>query len=152
MIEISCPNPRCTAVISLPDDFPGFQRLADEFCRECDSPLFWAPAAQGLLADVSGAHDSRRRLPGVGPTGMSAVGSRPCPKCAERNLLNAVFCFSCGSLMDPEPEPEPVPEPPRTVFLVPTPQPPAPAPREYRWWLIGLVVVALTLGVVWLAW
>jgi hypothetical protein len=152
MIEIQCPNPRCTAVISFPDDFAGFQRLADEFCGQCDSPLFWAPAAVALQADVSGAGSTRRRLPGVGPTGMAAVGSRPCPECAERNVMNAVFCFSCGSLMDPPPPPAPIIETARPVFVVPAPQPVEPEPREYRWWLIGLVVVLLTIGVIWWMW
>jgi hypothetical protein len=152
MIEITCPNPRCTAVISLPDDFAGFQRLADEFCRECDSPLFWAPAAVAMQAEASAANSSKRRLPGVGPTGMAAVGSRPCPECAERNVLTAIFCFSCGSLMDPPPPPEPVIEMPPPVFVLPAPQPPPPESRELRWWLIAVVVLVLTIGVVWWVW
>lgn len=56
------------------------------------------------------------------PVAAPAPATIPCPKCAHKNLLDAVFCNACGARMDGS-----VPEPPRVT----TPAiPPAAAPVE----------------------
>jgi hypothetical protein len=82
------------------------QRRAEDFCSNCDFPLFWARSAVVLMAgDETGA--SLRRLPGT--VGRAATASVACPHCGEPNSPAAVNCIRCGLPMvviAPEPEPE----------------------------------------------
>ncbi len=127
------------------------RRSADEFCRHCDYPLFWAPT--GLPGTVPGGNSDAtlRRLPGAG--GRQRIGSKICPVCGELNPLTEIHCIRCTSELDPKPEPEPEPEPepppppPEPVYVAPEPDP------EPSWWwfigsMVGLAVVSVILAIV----
>lgn len=147
MTPITCPNPSCRTVTNFPDGFDAFQRGADEFCPVCDTPLFWAPTGNGLASTAPGSEKTRRRLPGAGPTGQAALGSRACPACNERNTLKALFCYRCGADMNPKP-PEPPPLPPPVVVL---PEPvvifePEPEPESYLWLIVSVLTIVVTIA------
>ena len=148
MTPITCPNPTCKHVVNYPDGFTTFNRGSDDFCPACDTPLFWVPSPNSRAANGTGSDEARWRLPGAGPTGQSALGSRACPVCHERNTLKAVHCFRCHNLLDPPPVVVQQAVDPIVVRVEP-PQPNR--DRTLLWLLIGVVVVALTMAlVVWL--
>ncbi len=139
MTPITCPNPSCKAVTQYPDGFVAFNRGADEFCSVCDTPLFWESNPNAVAANGTGSEQSRRRLPGTGPAGQSALGSRACPACRERNTLKATHCFRCGADMNPPPPPLPkivVAPQPVAIFVEP------PRDRTLLLLLVGVVLVA----------
>ena len=118
--QVTCPECGTVAMVALT------RRESDDFCRQCDYPLFWTPS-KVVLDSGNLAGDSLRRLPGT--SGRVLVGSVPCPHCAEGNVLTAELCARCGGDMNP-PAPAPVvaaPEPPPA----PAPEPTKPVP----WWL-----------------
>jgi hypothetical protein len=119
------------------------RREASDFCRNCDFPLFWTPAAVLREDSMRSVEDSLRRLPGT--VGRATVASVACPHCAEPNQLSAQTCVRCGRPMQLEPEP-PAPEP----VYVPPPAPAHVAPVEpdkgvpwWAWLLVALGVVAI---------
>lgn len=121
------------------------RRSSEDFCPDCDYPLFWA-RARVLRAEGDSDGASVRRLPGT--AGRTTVATRPCPSCSELNPLGNVTCLRCGSLMDPvvevlpEPEPEPVPV---AVAVA------EPAPGFPWWWALGIsAACALILWVLFL--
>lgn len=126
MITITCPDCGNAAM------FETMRRGADEFCPNCDFPLFWAKndlptGSLGGLVDAT-----RRRLPGAG--GRATIGTRVCPECAELNRLSATHCIRCGADLDPPPPlPPPEPEPEPVVVVVPPPPMPPPAPTWPLW-------------------
>jgi len=136
MTEIACPE--CGQVTNL----PAIRRAADEFCRHCDYPLFWAPTAVPLAVSTD-THDAMlRRLPGV--AGRMSIGTEVCPECGELNPMGTVYCIRCTAPLHPVAEPEPLPEPPP-----PPPPPPEPEKRSWWWlWLILAAVVGLTTAAV----
>ena len=152
MKPITCPNPSCRTITNFPEGFDTFQRASDEFCPACDTPLFWAPTGQLLSASAPGSDKTRRRLPGAGPTGQAALGSRACPVCHERNTLKAVHCYRCGAEMNPAPPPPPPPVvelPPPVVVIEPEPEP---GPEDWTWLIISVLTVVFTIAlVVWLS-
>jgi hypothetical protein len=110
------------------------RRESMDFCRKCDFPLFWTPAA--VLRDPSGTTDeSLRRLPGQ--AGRATVASLPCPFCYEPNALSAQTCIRCHRPMHPVEEP-----PPLAPVYVP---PPAPVvveqPSRVAWWVWALLAL-----------
>ncbi|MCU1375300.1 MAG: hypothetical protein JWO68_2586 [Actinomycetia bacterium] len=115
-------------------------RTADEFCKKCDYPLFWAPVPTTLatLGGEETAETTLRRLPGAG--GRRAVASVPCPTCAELNAPTSLVCHRCNGpmvLVEPEPEPEPEPE----LEPMPAPEPiTIPDERSNAWWWVALAV------------
>ena len=122
--QVTCPECGTVAMVALT------RRDSDDFCRQCDYPLFWTPS-KIVLESGSTTGDSLRRLPGT--SGRVMVASVPCPHCAEGNLLTAVLCARCGGDMNP-----PVPAP---VVAAPPPPPPAPAPAPKQpvpWWVWAL--------------
>lgn len=122
--QVTCPECGTVAMVALT------RRDSDDFCRQCDYPLFWTPS-KIVLESGSTTGDSLRRLPGT--SGRVMVASVPCPHCAEGNLLAAVLCARCGGDMNP-----PVPAP---VVAAPPPPPPAPAPvprQPVPWWVWAL--------------
>jgi hypothetical protein len=135
MADIVCPE--CGQITSL----TAIRRAADEFCPHCDFPLFWAPAAQPLIAGSAANDATLRRLPGAG--GRQMIGTLVCPTCGELNPMSEVWCIRCTSPLHPlpEPEPEPEPEPP------PPPPPPPPEPEPRSWWWLWVVLTAVV-GVV----
>lgn len=121
--RITCPECGTVAMVALT------RRESDDFCRQCDYPLFWTPSKIQLDSGNT-AGESLRRLPGT--SGRVMVGSTPCPHCAEGNLLTAEVCARCGGLMNP-PAPAPVvAAPPPAPAPVPEPKKPIP------WWVWAL--------------
>lgn len=132
--QVTCPECGTVAMVALT------RREADDFCVQCDYPLFWTPS-KIVLGSTATAGDSLRRLPGT--SGRATVASVPCPHCAEGNLVTAEVCIRCGGLMDPPPVEQ-------VVVAAPPPPPPAPEPVATTplWvWLLGgatlLLLVAL---------
>ncbi|MFC6344237.1 hypothetical protein ACFP8W_19805, partial [Nocardioides hankookensis] len=78
--QVTCPECGTVAMVALT------RREADDFCKQCDYPLFWTPS-KIVLDSGSTSQESLRRLPGT--AGRALVGSVPCPHCAEGNLLTA---------------------------------------------------------------
>jgi hypothetical protein len=111
------------------------RRDAVDFCRTCDFPLFWTPAA--IVREQAGrtAEESLRRLPGQ--RGRAAVASLPCPHCAELNSVAAETCIRCGLPMHPVAPPPPV----AYVPPPPAPAPPPPAEDKVSWWVWALLIL-----------
>ena len=87
------------------------RRQAEDFCRNCDYPLFWASSTViAPSGEETGA--SLRRLPGT--VGRAATASLLCPHCGEPNSPAAEICIRCALSLHPVeiPEPEPVDRPP----------------------------------------
>ena len=120
MPEIVCPE--CGQVAQL----VAIRRSAEEFCTQCDFPLFWAPSAVRATTPGSSSAASMRRLPGAG--GRQRLGSKICPDCGELNPVAETFCIRCAAELDPKPMLPP--PPPATIVVPPAPAPPAPRP----WW------------------
>lgn len=144
MPEITCPG--CGTV----SHFDEIRRAANEFCRSCDYPLFWARSNLVTAgAGEAGGDTGLRRLPGT--AGRTAVATLGCWACQEPNLVTATICVRCGSDLagppPPPPEPAPEPEPVVTVQEVVV-------ERSAPWpWIVlavlfvsGLVTLVLLLG------
>ncbi len=134
--QVTCPECGTVAMVALS------RRESTDFCARCDYPLFWTPS-KIVLDSGQSSGESLRRLPGT--SGRVTVASRPCPHCAEGNLITAEVCARCGGLMDPPPEPEPV--------VVVAPPPPAPEPEPERglpWWawIVGGLTLLLFMALV----
>ena len=104
MPDIVCPE--CGHLSS----FVAIRRSSDEFCPQCDYPLFWAPTAVPMATPGSTNLATLRRLPGAG--GRQRVGSKVCPECGELSPLTETHCIRCGADLDPKPIPVPSPAPP----------------------------------------
>lgn len=146
MALVTCPG--CGREVEL----DRFRRDAQEFCANCDFPLFFSDNV--LVADserdlwetpVAAIVQVRRRLPGA--VGRDDLVGEACPVCAEPNLPDAVYCHRCGSSMRPAPQPEPEPEP----VAPPPPEvsepAPTPAPVE-RFPTLAVVLTAIFMIVV----
>jgi hypothetical protein len=149
MAAITCPSCGTEAMLER------VTRSADEFCRKCDYPLFWAPIPT-TLASLEGEEDSAettlRRLPGA--NGRRAVASIPCPTCAELNPPTSLVCHRCNGPMVLPDEPEPEPEPEAELEPMPAPEPiEIPEERSTLWWWIALALglVIVTVAVILLA-
>ena len=130
MPEITCPE--CGHVAS----FDTVQRSADEFCPNCDYPLFWAPTNVPVAVGTAVSEATLRRLPGAG--GRRVLGTKICPACGEHNLLNATVCIRCTADLEPK-APEPVVEPEPVLLQIPPP--PTEVAKKRRWWPWVLVGV-----------
>ncbi len=124
------------------------KRNSQDFCRNCDFPLFWARSTV-ILPSGQETGASLRRLPGT--VGRAATAALLCPHCGEPNSPTAQTCVRCLLSLHPVEPPPPVP-----VYLPPPPPPPVPVPmgREYPLWWILLVSgcsLAIILLVVWMA-
>jgi len=136
---VTCPECGQLATVNMA------RRSADDFCRNCDFPLFWA---KGTVITPEGQETgaSLRRLPGT--VGRAAAASLICPHCEEPNAPTAEICVRCALSLHPIdiPEPEPTLEP--LIVFAPPPEPaPAPAPGFDWWWVVAVVmaVIAITL-------
>lgn len=133
--QVTCPECGTVAMVALT------RRESDDFCVQCDYPLFWTPS-KVVLDSGTTAGESLRRLPGT--SGRVMVGSTPCPHCAEGNLLTAEICARCGGQMNP-PAPAPVvaaaPPPPAAVV-----EPKKPIP--WWVWVIGGTTLLLLIALV----
>jgi hypothetical protein len=136
---VSCPECGTKSTVTLN------RRQADDFCRNCDFPLFWTPSV--VVLDRGGLSEaSLRRMPGT--EGLARTASVPCPHCSEPNTVTAQVCVRCGLSMHvaaPPPPPEP-------VYVAPPPPPPdAPPPKKTPWWvwlLLGVFCAAVITVVV----
>jgi rRNA maturation protein Nop10 len=133
--RVTCPECGTVAMVALT------RRESNDFCVQCDYPLFWTPSKIVLdTGDTSG--DSLRRLPGT--SGRVMVGSVPCPHCAEGNLLTAEVCARCGGLMV-------VPTPAPVVAAPPPPPAPEPEPKQpIPWWIwaVGGITLLLLIALI----
>jgi hypothetical protein len=137
---ITCPECGTVAMVTLN------RRQSDDFCRNCDYPLFWVPSKIRLGLAGDGGDASLRRLPGT--VGRATIASLACPHCSEPNSLTAELCVRCGLSLHPVEAPPPLP-----VVYVPPPPPPEPEPVEpdtgWAWWawllicLTGAAAIAL---------
>jgi hypothetical protein len=119
------------------------RRQADDFCRKCDFPLFWA---RGTVIAPEGAESgaSLRRLPGT--VGRAATAALICPHCSEPNSPAAEICVRCALSLHPVDIPEPAP-----VVQAPEPEPepdPEPEPRFDWWWIVALMTVLMAVALV----
>lgn len=78
-VTISCPRCARQTTLSTP-----MQRSADEFCAECDFPLFWAPASDRAESGSGELRDTER-LPDAS-----------CARCGMDNPVGSRFCNVCG--------------------------------------------------------
>jgi hypothetical protein len=137
MPTIVCPS--CSQVA----EFDAMRRASEEFCRNCDFPLFWA-RSEALSVATNDEDASRRRLPGA--AGRLTLGSKVCPECGEMNLLDVRYCIRCNNDFDPPPPPPPPPPAPEPVVIELPPPPPPPLPPEPDhsiWWILALVAVGV---------
>ena len=119
-----------------PSHFEEIRRAADEFCRSCDYPLFWARSA-AVARSRDGRDDDPdvRRLPGV--AGYAVVATRPCWSCREANRLTATICVNCGADLDGAPPAPPPVAAPVAPLLV---EPPPPAKAAIWPWIVLIVL------------
>jgi hypothetical protein len=122
------------------------RRQAEDFCRNCDYPLFWANSTViAPSGEDTGA--SLRRLPGT--VGRAATAALLCPHCGEPNSPVAQICIRCALSLHPVeiPEPEPV-----VVIPEPEPEPEPPPEPVFEWWwlaLIGICIAILVIMIIW---
>lgn len=134
MPRVQCPS------CSQEAEFESMQRSAEEFCTNCDFPLFWARNDLPRVEAVDAADSTRRRLPGA--AGRVTSGHKPCPECREPNLLDVRYCIRCGAdFSPPPPRPAPVVEP--VVVYVEPPPPPLPLEPDTPWWNLAVVAFVL---------
>ncbi|SDO43358.1 hypothetical protein SAMN04515671_0922 [Nakamurella panacisegetis] len=123
------------------------RRKSEDFCRNCDFPLFWARTTV-VLASGEETGASLRRLPGT--VGRAATAAVMCPHCGEPNSPTAQTCVRCLLSMYPVEAPPPPP-----VYIAPEPEPmPVPVGRDFPlWWilLVSACLLIITLIVVWVA-
>jgi len=134
---VTCPECGQLATVNMA------RRSADDFCRNCDFPLFWA---KGTVITPEGQETraSLRRLPGT--VGRAGTASLICPHCAEPNSPTAEICVRCTLSLHPVEIPEP--EPPPLIAFEPPPLPepepePEPAPRFDWWWVVAAIMAVL---------
>lgn len=140
MAEITCPE------CGHQTDLVSIRRSSEEFCPQCDFPLFWV--SSNVPATVPGANSDAtlRRLPGAG--GRHRVGSKVCPECGELNPLGETHCLRCRAELDPKPVAPVVAAPPPP----PPPPPPEPEPEPittpWWWWpAAGVIATAILIPI-----
>ncbi len=132
---VTCPECGQLATVNMA------RRSSDDFCRNCDFPLFWA---KGTVIAPEGQETgaSLRRLPGT--VGRAATASLICPHCAEPNSPTAEICVRCALSLHPIEIPEPEPEPEPIIVFEPDPEPePEPAPGFDGWWVVAGVMALI---------
>lgn len=137
---VTCPECGQLATVNMA------RRSADDFCRNCDFPLFWA---KGTVITPEGQETgaSLRRLPGT--VGRAATASLICPHCAEPNAPSAEICVRCALALHPVEIPEPEPEPEPIIVFEPDPEPePQPAPRFDWWWVVAVVMAVIAVALI----
>jgi hypothetical protein len=132
---VTCPECGTTAMVNLR------RRESNDFCRNCDFPLFWTPS-QVLLSRSDVGDDSLRRLPGT--TGRAISASIACPHCAELNPVTAEICVRCGLSMQVRAA---APPPPQPVYVA-APEPVYVAPQKHVPWWVWLIVGIVVAGVI----
>lgn len=133
-IELTCPS--CGYVGQV--DFG--RRDAEDFCPQCDMPLFWAKTRVDLPGATGGGEDALRRLPGT--AGRASLAAIRCPACNELNPSSRDMCVRCGSELRPRKVAVAGPPPPQPVVE------PGPDKRRLWWpWLVAVLVgIAVLVG------
>ena len=137
---VTCPECGQLATVNMA------RRSADDFCRNCDFPLFWA---KGTVITPEGQETgaSLRRLPGT--VGRAATAALICPHCAEPNSPTAEICVRCALSLHPVDIPEPEPEPLIVFEPPPAPEPePEPVPRFDWWWVVAGAMAVIAIGLI----
>lgn len=69
---------------------------ADEFCPDCDFPMFWAPDVEKAILEP----ESTTKTGEIGsrPSTTDAP-TEPCPVCEHGNAAEAVYCNACGTAL-----------------------------------------------------
>jgi hypothetical protein len=131
---VTCPECGQLATVNMA------RRSAEDFCRNCDFPLFWA---KGTVIAPEGQETgaSLRRLPGT--VGRAATASLICPHCAEPNAPTAEICVRCALSLHPVDIPEPAPEPEPIIVFEPDPEPEPEPPPGFDWWWVVAGVMAI---------
>lgn len=134
--EVVCPECGTVATITVN------RREAEDFCRRCDFPLFWTPAAIVLDTSTGPNSDALRRLPGT--AGRVTVGKLACPHCAEVNPVTSTHCLRCQGDLHPVVPPAPA----APVALPPPPAPePEPEPARTPWWVWAGIALTVLLAI-----
>ncbi len=137
---VTCPECGQLATVNMA------RRSADDFCRNCDFPLFWA---KGTVIAPEGEETgaSLRRLPGT--VGRAATAALICPHCAEPNAPTAEICVRCALALHPVDIPEPVPVPEPIISFEPEPEPePEPAPKFDWWWVVAVAMAIIAVALI----
>lgn len=135
--EVVCPECGTTATITVN------RREAEDFCRRCDFPLFWTPAAIVLDTSSGPSSDALRRLPGT--AGRVTVGKLDCPHCRESNPVTESHCLRCQGDLHPVIAP-----PPAAPVALPPPPAPEPAPEPdpvTPWWVWAGIALTVLLAI-----
>ena len=140
MPDITCPS------CGHRSELLSIRRSSEEFCAQCDYPLFWVSSAIPATTPGANSDTTLRRLPGAG--GRQRVGSRVCPACGELNPLGGTHCLRCSAELDPKPPPPP----PKVVVAPPPPPPPEPEPEPivtpWWWWpAAGVLTLAILIPI-----
>ena len=139
---VTCPECGQLATVNMA------RRSADDFCRTCDFPLFWA---KGTVIVPEGQENgaSLRRLPGT--VGRAATAALICPHCSEPNAPTAQLCVRCTLSLHPVDIPEPAPPPEPLVVFDPAPvaEPERePEPGFDWWWVVAVVMAVIAVGLI----
>ena len=140
MAEITCPE------CGHQTDLVSIRRSSEEFCTQCDYPLFWVSSNVPTTNKGVNSDSTLRRLPGAG--GRNRVGTKVCPECGELNPLAETHCIRCTAELDPKPAPPPV------VVAAPPPPPPPPEPEPEPepittpwWWWPAAALIASAIAI-----
>jgi hypothetical protein len=139
---VTCPECGQLATVNMA------RRSADDFCRNCDFPLFWA---KGTVITPEGQETgaSLRRLPGT--VGRAATAALICPHCAEPNSPTAEICVRCALSLHPVDIPEPAPRPEPLIVVEPQPEPapePERAPGFDWWWVVAAIMAVIAVALI----
>ncbi len=140
MAEITCPE------CGHQTDLVSIRRSSEEFCTQCDYPLFWVSSNVPTTTKGANSDSTLRRLPGAG--GRNRVGTKVCPECGELNPLGETHCIRCTAELDPKPAAPPV------VVATPPPLPPPPEPEPEPelittpwWWWPAAALIASAIAI-----
>lgn len=99
---INCPGCLLRKPVKVPP-----QRTADQFCDNCDFPLFWAPEIERLTkADVEPAAVVAEAGPEVGAVEVvEAPEMEACAACGADNIVGVRYCANCSAELHPHREP-----------------------------------------------
>lgn len=133
MAEITCPE------CGHQTDLPSIRRSSEEFCTQCDYPLFWVSSNVPTTSKGANSDATLRRLPGAG--GRTRVGTRVCPECGELNALGETRCIRCTAELDPKPVKPPKPSLPPPAPPEPEPEP-EPIATPWWWWPAAMLIAS----------
>jgi uncharacterized paraquat-inducible protein A len=134
MSDITCPE------CGHRSELVSIRRSSEEFCPQCDYPLFWVASTVPTTSRGVNSDSTLRRLPGAG--GRQRVGTKVCPACGELNPLSETNCLRCSAELDPKPvvvAPVAPPPPPPVPIVEPEPEP---LVRPWWWWPAAALIAS----------